>query len=195
MSDLVRIIDDVALASSTILRRQAWDKVEITSSLQVGIERVFGEPLSPDQVVTRILEDVRREGDAALLAYNERIDGAKVEGLQVSKAEMSEAWENTAPGLREALRAASERIRVFHEKQYKQSWIDWDSEGGALGQVIRPLERVGIYAPGGRAPYPSSLLMAADGCCACSGGWRQRDRCDESTWDRRAVCLDGRTSP
>ena len=66
-------------------------------------------------------------------------------------------------GAREVRRAetAAERIQAFHEGQSRQSWIDWDQEGGALGQILRPLERVGIYAPGGRAPYPSSLLMAA----------------------------------
>jgi histidinol dehydrogenase len=161
MSDLVRILEDVALARSTILCRRAWDEVEITPTLQAAIERMFGEPLSPDQVVTRILRDVRRDGDAALRVYNERIDGAEVEQLQVTEAEISEAWENTDAGLRDALQVAADRVRVFHEKQYRQSWIDWDSEGGALGQIIRPLARVGIYAPGGRAPYPSSLLMAA----------------------------------
>ena len=161
MSELVRIIEDVALAQDTILRRRAWDEVEITPALQAGIERTFGEPLSPDQVVTRILRDVRRDGDAALRTYNERIDGATTERLQVTESEIAEAWENTALDLRDALQTAADRIRVFHEKQYRQSWIDWDSEGGALGQIIRPLERVGIYAPGGRAPYPSSLLMAA----------------------------------
>jgi histidinol dehydrogenase len=161
MSELVRIIEDVALAQDTILRRRAWDEVEITPALQAGIERTFGEPLSPDQVVTRILRDVRRDGDAALRTYNERIDGATTERLQVTESEIAEAWGKTAPDLRDALQTAADRIRVFHEKQYRQSWIDWDSDGGALGQIIRPLERVGIYAPGGRAPYPSSLLMAA----------------------------------
>jgi histidinol dehydrogenase len=161
MSDLVQIIDDAALAQSTILRRRAWDEVEITPAVQAGIERMFGEPLSPDQVVARILGDVRRDGDAALFAYNERIDGARVGQLRVTETEIVTAWEKADPGLRDALQVAVDRIRVFHEKQYRQSWIDWDGEGGALGQIIRPLRRVGIYAPGGRAPYPSSLLMAA----------------------------------
>jgi histidinol dehydrogenase len=111
--------------------------------------------------VERILEDVRREGDTALFAYNQRIEGADVDALRVSEAEMSDAWSRTDSELCQALETAAGRIRVFHEKQYTQSWIDWDANGGALGQVIRPLARVGLYAPGGRAPYPSSLLMAA----------------------------------
>lgn len=161
MSELVRIIQDVDAARQTVLGRRSWDEVEITPALQAGIERIFGEPLSPDQAVEQILRDVRRDGDAALFDYNRRIDGASVNKLRVSEAEMVEAWERTDPALCQALETAADRIRAFHKKQYHQSWVDWDDEGGALGQVIRPLARVGIYAPGGRAPYPSSLLMAA----------------------------------
>jgi histidinol dehydrogenase len=161
MTDLVRIISDAAVAQESILARKAWDQVEIPPALQASIERMFGERLSPDQVVARILDDVRQQGDAALFAYNLKIDGARIEQIRVSDAEMTEAWSDTDDGLKDALQAAADRVRVFHEKQTKQSWLDWDDEGGALGQIIRPLERVGIYAPGGRAPYPSSLLMAA----------------------------------
>jgi histidinol dehydrogenase len=161
MSDWVRIVKDVDVARRTVLRRRAWDEIEITPALQAGIERVFGERLSPDQAVARILRDVRRDGDAALFDYNERIDGADVGVLRVSNVEIESAWARTPGGLRQALQVAADRIRTFHERQYRQSWIDWDEEGGALGQIIRPLQRVGIYAPGGQAPYPSSLLMAA----------------------------------
>ena len=161
MSELVRIICDVDVARQTVLCRRSWDEVEIPPALQAGMVRIFGEPLSPDQAVERILRDVRRDGDAALFDYNRRIDGAVVDDLRVSEAEMAEAWERTGPDLCRALEMAAERVRAFHAKQVHQSWIDWDDEGGALGQVIRPVARVGLYAPGGRAPYPSSLLMAA----------------------------------
>jgi histidinol dehydrogenase len=161
MSDWVRIVEDVDVARRTVLRRRAWDEIEITPALQASIERVFGERLSPDQAVARILCDVRRDGDAALFDYNGRIDGADVGALRVGDAEIESAWARTPSGLRQALRVAADRICIFHERQYRQSWIDWDEEGGALGQIIRPLQRVGIYAPGGQAPYPSSLLMAA----------------------------------
>jgi histidinol dehydrogenase len=159
-SDIVRLFRDVRLARETILRRGSWDEVEITPEMQAGIERIFGEPLTPDQVVERILSDVRRSGDAAVVQYNERISGVHLDTLRVSEAESDAAWQRTPAALRDALQVAADRIRLFHERQYRQSWVDWDEEGGALGQIIRPLARVGIYAPGGRAPYPSSLLMA-----------------------------------
>ncbi|MBN1936308.1 MAG: histidinol dehydrogenase [Anaerolineae bacterium] len=159
MESIVEIYD-VPTARQTILRRKPWDVVEITPALQAGIEKIFGAPLTPDQAVEIILKDVREHGDAALFEYNRRIEGVEVDSLRVSDAEMDVAWQATPVELREALQIAAKRIRTFHEKQHKQSWIDWDDEGGALGQIIRPLERVGIYAPGGRAPYPSSLLMA-----------------------------------
>lgn len=154
-------IYDVQTARQTILRRKAWDMVEVTPALRASIEKIFGAPLTPDQAVETILNDVRERGDAALFDYSRRIEGVEVDSLRVSDLEMDAAWEATPPELREALQVAADRVRAFHEKQHKQSWIDWDDEGGALGQIIRPLERVGIYAPGGRAPYPSSLLMAA----------------------------------
>jgi histidinol dehydrogenase len=161
MSDLIRVIDDVAVARETVLQRQPWDMVAVTPAVQAGIERIFGEALSPDQAVTRILEDVRSGGDSAVMAYTRRIDGADVDRLQVSEGEIEAAWQRTSLAVREALQVAADRVSAFHERQYRQSWVEWDDSGGALGQIIRPLQRVGIYAPGGRAPYPSSLLMAA----------------------------------
>jgi len=160
MGELIPVFTDVEEARRTVLRRRSWDEVEITPELQAGIERIFGAALAPDEVVARILDDVRHRGDTAVLEYSERISGVRVGDLRVSEAEMDAAWERTPPELCDALRIAAERIRVFHEKQYKQSWIDWDADGGALGQIVRPLERVGVYAPGGRAPYPSSVIMA-----------------------------------
>ncbi len=160
MKNIVDIYD-VQTAQQTILRRKAWDAVEVTPALRASIERIFGAPLTPDQAVESILADVRSRGDAALFDYTRRIEGVEIDNLRVSEAEIEAAWQATPVELREALQIAAGRIRAFHEKQYKQSWIDWDDEGGALGQLIRPLERVGIYAPGGRVPYPSSLLMAA----------------------------------
>jgi histidinol dehydrogenase len=161
MAHWVRIITDLETARQTVLQRRPWDEMEVSPDLQSSIARIFGEPLSPDQVVARILSDVRRMGDHAVLDYSERISGVRPDALRVTESESDAAWERTPVELRQALEVAAGRISAFHSRQYRQSWIDWDDEGGALGQVIRPLQRVGIYAPGGRALYPSSLLMAA----------------------------------
>ena len=160
MSDLIPILN-VQEARRTVLRRRSWDEVAITPELQASIERVFGQPLTPDEVVAQILRDVRCRGDDAVIEYNRRVSSVDLDRLLVTEEEMDAAWENTGAELREALQVAADRIRAFHERQYRQSWVDWDEEGGALGQIIRPLERVGIYAPAGTAPYPSSLIMAA----------------------------------
>jgi histidinol dehydrogenase len=161
MSDLIRVITDLEQARESVLRRKSWEQVEVTPALQASIERVFGAPLTPDQAVAQILQDVRAHGDTALFDYTRRIEGADLETLRVSEAEIDAAWSVTPAALRDALQLAADRLQAFHERQYRQSWVEWDEEGGALGQIIRPLQRVGLYAPGGRTPYPSSLLMAA----------------------------------
>ena len=157
----VRIIYGAQAGRDTVLKRQALDEYQVSPDLQASIERIFGEPLTPDQVVARIVADVKARGDRAVLDYSRRIDGADLATLRVAPEEIEAAWERTSPKLREALQLAAERIRAFYEHQYRQSWLEWDDQGGALGQIVRPLERVGIYAPNGRAAYPSSLLMAA----------------------------------
>ena len=157
----LRIVYGADEARDTILRRQRLDEYEAPPALAQSIRALFGEDLSPDQVVTRILSDVRARGDAAVLDYTRRIDGAELEGLRVPEARVAAAWRATRSDLREALELVASRIEAFHRRQPHHSWLEWDADGGALGQIVRPLARVGIYAPNGTAPYPSSLLMAA----------------------------------
>ncbi|MFQ6058645.1 MAG: histidinol dehydrogenase [Anaerolineae bacterium] len=157
---MIRIISDVEKARQTVLKRRPWAEVEVPPQVAEGIRRVFGEPLTPHQAVARILADVRERGDAALLDYSRRIEGVELDNLAVSAEEMDTAWQTTPAELREALSLAAERIRAFHQRQPKSSWLEW-RQGEAVGQIVRPLERVGIYVPGGKAVYPSSLLMAA----------------------------------
>lgn len=161
MTRSVRIVYGAKEGRRTLLRRQALDEYEASPQLQASIEAIFGEALTPDQVVARIVADVKARGDEAVFEYSERIDGTPLTALRVPRERIDQAWERTPEALREALRCSAERIEAFHQRQPRNSWIDWDDEGGALGQIVRPLERVGIYAPNGRAPYPSSLLMAA----------------------------------
>ncbi len=148
-------------ARKTILRRLPVGDVKMTPSLAKGIERVFGEVISPEDAVKRILADVRRYGEQAVIDWTEKIDGLRLTNLVVSEAEIETAYHDIPPDLRQALHFAADRIRAFHRRQPSQSWLDWRPDGGALGQIIRPLERVAVYAPGGTAIYPSTLLMGA----------------------------------
>ena len=111
-------------------------------------------------IVQRILADVQRRGDAALRNYAARLDGLPPSApLRVSRQEMRAAWNSTAPALQTAMRAAQKNIRAFAEAQKPQEWTTAPAPGVATGQLVRPLESVGCYVPGGRYPLPSTLLM------------------------------------
>lgn len=153
-------IYDVPSAQASILKRQAPDEVEVPVSLLDGIERRFGERLSPEEAVKRILRDVRQRGDAAVREWVKRIDGQDLASLALSPAQIASAHERLSPALIQAVAFAAQRIRRFHEMQPKLSWINSLPEG-LLGQLVRPIERVGIYVPGGTAPLLSTLLMCA----------------------------------
>jgi len=159
--NIVRIVYGAEAARQTLLARQPLEEYSPSPELARSIEGLFGEPLTPDQVVARILDDVAREGDAAVLRYSALLDGATDAALRVPAERIEQAWEATPANIREALELSAARIAAFYERQPHQSWMAWDESGGGLGQIIRPLDRVGIYAPNGRAAYPSSLLMAA----------------------------------
>jgi len=154
-------IYDAQTAKEGILNRPPVGETAITPTLTAGIERVFGKSLTPEEAVRRILSDVRKTGDQAVIKWTAKIDGLRLTNLEIPQAEIEAAYQALDPDLRNALHLSAERIRQFHQKQPDQSWLDWREDGGALGQIIRPLERVGVYAPGGTAPYPSTLLMCA----------------------------------
>ena len=120
-----------------------------------------------EQRVADILADVQTRGDAAVLDYTARFDGLKVAhmgALELTQAELKAAYEAIPAAQREALEAAARRVRTYHEAQKQangQSWSYRDEDGTLLGQKVTPLDRVGIYVPGGKAAYPSSVLMNA----------------------------------
>ena len=117
--------------------------------------------------VAGILADVRRRGDAAVLEYTARFDGLhadSVTSLALTAAEMRQAFEAISPAQRDALQAAAARVRSYHQRQLQACGLSWqyrDEDGTLLGQKVTPLDRVGIYVPGGKAAYPSSVLMNA----------------------------------
>jgi histidinol dehydrogenase len=139
----------------------AVDSAALPEPVRAGIRATFGEDLSAEEVVRRVITDVRVEGDAALRRYTQAFDHVTVADLHVAESQIDAAVDRVGEDIMAALRMAAERIRDFHEHGRRQSWLDHSPTGGALGQLIRPLERVAVYAPGGRAPYPSSVLMAA----------------------------------
>jgi len=157
---LMRVVTNLEAARTALTRRQGFAETALSPRMQAGIQRVFGEALSAEQVVDRILADVRADGDAAVFHYTRAFDGAAPETLAVPRERWRSALDGLDPELQAALRLSAAQIAAFHEKQRRTSWVDY-SEDGALGQVVRPLERVGIYTPGGSAVYPSSLLMTA----------------------------------
>jgi len=113
------------------------------------------------KAVLEILTQVKQEGDQAVLAFTEKFDRVHLTSMKVSEAEIEQAQTAVSQEVRQALQEAAENIRTFHEKQKRQSWMQTSDSGTILGQLIRPLRRVGIYVPGGRAAYPSSVLMNA----------------------------------
>ena len=119
---------------------------------------------SVDRTVAEILEAVKRRGDAAVLEYTARFDGvsaATLAELELPRERLMRARDGLPAAQREALEQAASRVRAYHEKQMAQSWQYTEADGTVLGQKVTPLDRAGLYVPGGKAAYPSSVLMNA----------------------------------
>ncbi|WP_268818363.1 histidinol dehydrogenase [Paenibacillus alkaliterrae] len=129
---------------------------------QFGLKREveYGTP-EQNEAALRIVADVKAEGDAALLRYTEQHDRVKLDAasLRVTQQEIEAAYGQVDAAFLTAIREAAVNVRVFHEKQMRTSWMDLQQDGTLLGQIMRPLKRVGVYVPGGKAAYPSSVLM------------------------------------
>ncbi len=147
-------------ARKSILRRQPWDAFDLPEEILDSIENIFGSRIGPDEAVSRILADVRAGGDAAVRNWTQKLDGVSLDDLRVDPQTILQESGDVAPEVYEALVLAAERIENFHRRQPNQSWIQNDAEG-TVGQLVRPIGRVGIYVPGGTAPLPSTLLMTA----------------------------------
>ncbi len=127
------------------------------------LKRDLVRPVREDveKIVSAILEDVRQKGDSALFAYCEKLDGAKLSALEVSQAEIEAACASIDPAFLRTMTLAKQNITHFHKQQIRANFILNDRAGVLLGQKVTPIERVGLYAPGGTASYPSSVLMSA----------------------------------
>lgn len=120
----------------------------------------YGSP-EQNEAVREIVAQVKQQGDAALLNYTEQFDRVRLTAgqLRVTEEELAAAYQQVEPSFVEAIAAAAANIRSFHSRQRRNSWMDLQPDGSLLGQIIRPLKRVGVYVPGGKAAYPSSVLM------------------------------------
>ena len=123
--------------------------------------RSAGHTPEYEKIVTDIVEDVRIRGDEALFEYTEKFDHVRLDAqsILVTEEEIREAYEAVDPSLVRVIRSALQNIRTFHEKQKRNSWFESTPEGTLLGQKIVPLEKAGVYVPGGKAAYPSTVLM------------------------------------
>lgn len=154
-----RIFSDVEAARGSILKRYSLRDIDVPEQLVERSVDLFGERLLPEDAVKRIISSVRRGGDDALRDWNLKLDKTETGELLVAPEALQAALAAIPAELRAALEKAAARIRAFHRKQPLQSWIDAGAEG-SLGQLIRPIDSVGVYVPGGSAPLPSSLLMS-----------------------------------
>ena len=151
------------VAVEAMLKKKAFDEVELSPKIREGNKQLFGEDLSAAELVRRIVSDVRREGDEAVIRYTKLIDRVELtpEDFLVTEAEFEAAEKAADPQVVESLKKAAANVRRYHEEQKPNSWMTYREQGSILGQSLIPLDRVGIYVPGGTAAYPSSVLMNA----------------------------------
>ena len=146
-----------------ILTKKSFDEVELSPKIREANKKIFGADLTAVEIVRKIVNDVRTRGDAAVIEYTRKIDGIELnpDNLLVTQDEFDAAEKSVDGKVVESLKRAAENIRRFHQEQLPKSWITYREHASILGQAVVPLERVGIYVPGGTAAYPSSVLMNA----------------------------------
>lgn len=143
------------------MRIQKLDKDSKANLLEDLLRRSPNNYTEYEARVTAILQEVKEKKDAAIFAYTKQFDKADIDKdtIRVTDAEMDEAYQSVDASLLEIIRKALKNIREYHDKQKQYSWFDSKPDGSILGQKITPLQRVGVYVPGGKAVYPSSVLM------------------------------------
>ena len=154
----LRILHGLAEAEGVLARFDPLDLGSLPESVLERTQQAFGAEVTPEQSVVTMLGDIRREGDSAIRRYTSLLDGVDLEEFRISDGELAEARSRISPQLEEALQLAAQRITDFHEATLPRNWVDLEQ---GLGEMVLPLERVGLYAPGGTAAYPSTVLMTA----------------------------------
>ena len=154
----LRVVHGLAEAEGVLARFDPLDLDSLPESVLERTRQAFGSDVTPEQSVVTMLADVRREGDSAIRRYASLLDGAQLDDFLIGEAELAEARNSISADLEDALQLAAQRITGFHQATLPRNWVDLEQ---GLGEMVRPLERVGLYAPGGTAAYPSTVLMTA----------------------------------
>ena len=145
-------------AEEALDRTDPLDMSALPDAVVARTREAFGPGVTPEQSVVNMLRDVRADGDPAVRRYTKLLDGVDLDDFQVGPAEMKRARDSVSKALRKALETAAQRVRDFHQAVLPRSWVDLEK---GLGEMVRPLKMVGLYAPGGTAAYPSTVLMTA----------------------------------
>jgi histidinol dehydrogenase len=155
---MLEIVDGVAAGRERVLRRPPLGEAPVPSKVQAVYRSLFGSALTPAQAAERLVLGVRDGGDTALRRYATAFGDAPPDSFRVGQQELAASVNRIPTALREALQVAAGRLRSYHEKQRRSGYVDLES-GAFLAQLVRPIQQVAVYAPGGQAAYPSSILM------------------------------------
>ncbi len=150
-------------AVEKMLTKAAFDEVELNPRIREGNKKLFGRDMTAAEIVEMIVNDVRKDGDSAVVKYTKLLDRAdfKPEEFLVTEAEYEAAEKAVDKDIVESLKRSIANVQRYHQEQKPNSWMTYRDQGSMLGQSVIPLDRVGIYVPGGTAAYPSSVVMNA----------------------------------
>ena len=156
-----------------ILELSGETRKDILSSLLKRSPNNYGQY---EEAVGEIVSHVKAEGDKALFAYTKKFDkfDLNAQNIRVTRAEIDEAYKSLDADLIEVMKRSAENIRAFHTRQLRNSWFDAKEDGTILGMRMTPIEKAGVYVPGGKAAYPSSVLK----CNSCKSGRSKRNHYD-----------------
>ena len=161
--NIVKVKEVGLQAAEKMLIKPAFDQVELNPRIREANKKLFGADLSAAQIVDKIVNEVRADGDAAVIKYTKLIDKTEFipEEFLVTEAEYEAAYAEADEEIVASLKKAAANVRQYHLEQKPNSWMTYRGQGSILGQSVIPLDRVGIYVPGGTAAYPSSVIMNA----------------------------------
>lgn len=157
-------VKDIGLAKvEKMLVKPAFDQVELNPKIREANQKLFGRDMTAAEIVDMIVNEVRAEGDKAVIKYTKLIDRTEftADEFLVTEAEYEAAYKEADQEIVDSLKKAAANVRQYHQEQKPNSWMTYRGQGSILGQSVIPLDRVGIYVPGGTAAYPSSVIMNA----------------------------------